>query len=458
MRSQHLKTRMPRQASRKRGQTTTPSVRSHKFPRATLITDPTTLKEKAHNLKSRDPSSHPPLHLRNPFKVRLSLAIGSTRPPPLLLSSISRAVSAMSARASGSDANAANGSASSRTHDHHDGSSGRAFTVEQKAAVIRVRRCKPTAFYDILGLEEVRATCTDAEIKKAYRKLSLLTHPDKNGYEGADEAFKMVSRAFQILSDPDKRSQYDKFGHDPDNRFASASAAASASPFANGFASSAAGPRGPMFEAELSPEELFRQFFAGGFGGPMAGFGGGPGFVFNLGGGPGIRVHQFGGARPRARPGGANAREQPQSLTSILTSLLPLILLFVFPILNGLFSSSGTAAGPRMAFDSPVSPYTKAHTSKTLGIKYYVNPSDVADYSSRQWSQLDSVAEKRYMHHLGNLCDYEQQQRGQLMQEAQGWFFQDTEKMERANKMPMTRCAELNKLTRKTQQQSGFSW
>ena len=93
----------------------------------------------------------------------------------------------MSAKASGSS-NTPNGEARHRTHN--DGSSGRAFTVEQKAAVIRVKRCKATAFYDILGLEEVKTTCTDSEIKKAYRKLSLLTHPDKNGYEGADEAFK----------------------------------------------------------------------------------------------------------------------------------------------------------------------------------------------------------------------------------------------------------------------------
>ena len=96
----------------------------------------------------------------------------------------------MSAKASGSDA--ANGSASQRHNTHHDGSTGRAYTVEQKAAVIRVRRCKATAFYDILGLEEVKSSCSDGEIKKAYRKLSLLTHPDKNGYEGADEAFKSM--------------------------------------------------------------------------------------------------------------------------------------------------------------------------------------------------------------------------------------------------------------------------
>lgn len=162
-----------------------------------------------------------------------------------------------------------NGSTNNRTHN--DGSSSRAFTAEQKAAVLRVRKCNTTAFYDILGLESVRSSIDDAGIKKAYRKLSLLTHPDKNGYDGADEAFKMVSRAFQILSDPGKKRQFDQFGGDPDNRFASQQAAGG-SPF-SGFGRSAGAARGGgMFEEEISPEELFRQFFGGGLGG--GGFGG----------------------------------------------------------------------------------------------------------------------------------------------------------------------------------------
>jgi DnaJ family protein B protein 12 len=93
----------------------------------------------------------------------------------------------MSARASGSDAKDADGA---KQRAHHDGSSGRSYTAEQRTTVIRVRRCGPTAFYDILGLESVRSSCSEADIKKAYRKLSLLTHPDKNGFDGADEAFK----------------------------------------------------------------------------------------------------------------------------------------------------------------------------------------------------------------------------------------------------------------------------
>jgi DnaJ homolog subfamily B member 12 len=75
----------------------------------------------------------------------------------------------------------------------------------------------------------------------------------------------VVSRAFQILSDAEKKSKYDQFGGDPDSRFPSSSAAASgASPF-SGFARSQG--RGPMYEDEISPEELFNRFFGGGMGG-----------------------------------------------------------------------------------------------------------------------------------------------------------------------------------------------
>jgi len=176
-----------------------------------------------------------------------------------------------SATASGADA--ANGGASARNREHNQGNQERKYTTEQAAAVIRIRRCKATAFYEIL---DVQTTCTDGEIKKAYRKQSLLTHPDKNGHAQADEAFKMVARAFSVLGDKDKRDKFDRFGTDPDSRFASAQQ--QQNPFAGfarrnaaGGAAGGGGGGGNMWEDEISPEEMFQRFFGGGFGGPFGG-------------------------------------------------------------------------------------------------------------------------------------------------------------------------------------------
>src|SRR5438105_1006862 len=72
-------------------------------------------------------------------------------------------------------------------------------------------------YYEILEIEK---TATPEEIKQAYRKLSLLWHPDKNPpekREEAEEKFKEISRAYQILSDSATRSLYDIYGEEFDN-------------------------------------------------------------------------------------------------------------------------------------------------------------------------------------------------------------------------------------------------
>ena len=66
-------------------------------------------------------------------------------------------------------------------------------------------------YYEVLG---VSRTASAEEIKKAYRKLALKHHPDRNkGNKEAEERFKEAAEAYAILSDPDKRAQYDQFGH-----------------------------------------------------------------------------------------------------------------------------------------------------------------------------------------------------------------------------------------------------
>ena len=65
-------------------------------------------------------------------------------------------------------------------------------------------------YYNILG---VNKTATPDEIKKAYRKLAIKYHPDKNpGDKSAEEKFKEINEAYDVLSDEKKRADYDSFG------------------------------------------------------------------------------------------------------------------------------------------------------------------------------------------------------------------------------------------------------
>lgn len=134
-------------------------------------------------------------------------------------------------------------------------------------------------FYQLLGVSK---TATPEEIKKAYRKLAMQYHPDKNqGNKKAEEKFKEISEAYEVLSDEKKRQGYDQFGH----------AGANGNPF---------GGAGGPFGAGGNP-------FGGGFGG-----GAGQGADFNdiFGDVFGDIFSGQAGGRGRSRAGGARGFQQ----------------------------------------------------------------------------------------------------------------------------------------------------
>lgn len=189
------------------------------------------------------------------------------------------------------------------------------YTPEMADVVKQVKKAK-----DLYGVLGVARDADEDTIKRAYKKLALKVHPDKNTAPGSDEAFKRVGKANAILLDPNERANYDRFGEASEHSAASSRGG-------GGMHADAAARQyyGRQREQEISPEDIFNAFFGQGAMGGIHGMQGARVFHGSNG-----RVHfQRGGAQPQQQQP-AEMFNDNASFAQKIQGLMPLFLLFLF--------------------------------------------------------------------------------------------------------------------------------
>lgn len=246
----------------------------------------------------------------------------------------------------------------------------RNYTEEHVQLVRQIKSKKD--YYSILGVEK---SCSVEEIRKAYRKLSLKVHPDKNKAPGAEEAFKKVGKAFKCLSDGDSRKQYDQTGLVDEFEYNQQ----------NNVRQRRRRTGNDFFDDDFDPDEIFRAFF-------------GQRDAFRN-----ARVN-----RTRTTDGGAHHREDlggngPNLM--LLLQLLPFLIIILLAYLP--FSE------PEYSLQKNYS-YQFKKTTENHGVEFFVkSPEFDQNYpmatSSRQ--DIENNVIKDYKHMLGRYCHMEMQRR-----------------------------------------------
>ncbi|KAI9535414.1 DnaJ (Hsp40), sub B, member 12 [Dissostichus eleginoides] len=242
--------------------------------------------------------------------------------------------------------------------------SAKPYTADQLEAVRKIKSCKD--YYQILGVEKA---ASEEDLKKAYRKLALKFHPDKNHAPGATEAFKAIGNAYAVLSNTDKRKQYDQYGEERTNPTRQR--------------------QHRDFEADISPEDLFNMFFGGGF--------------------PSSNVHVYRNGRMHFAHQNRQERrgeQQRDGGLALFVQMMPILILIVVSALSQMMVTQP----PYSLRYSPSAGYIQKRHTSNLKVLFYVGDRFNEEYSGKNLRNVEKSVEEDYISNLRNNCWKEKQQ------------------------------------------------
>ncbi|XP_060642523.2 dnaJ homolog subfamily C member 18 isoform X1 [Anolis sagrei] len=286
------------------------------------------------------------------------------------------------------------------------------YTKEQLLGVQRIKNSKN--YYEILGVER---EASEEELKRAYRKLALKFHPDKNCAPGATDAFKAIGTAFAVLSNPEKRLQYDQYGDEEE-------------PYTNL-------PRHynyyREFEADITPEEIFNMFFGGNF--------------------PTGNIHMFSHStmdppcyqqRNRHERTWTQEEEEedtrPQNSYSAFIQLLPVFIIIVVSVVTQLMATNP----PYSLFFKSNLGHTILRETQNLQVPYYVDKNFEHNYNGEELEELERQIEKEYIDHIQTSCRKEKQQKTELTHLAK--LYRDERLKQKAESLTLESCEKLSNI------------
>jgi len=286
------------------------------------------------------------------------------------------------------------------------------FTQDQVEAVKRIRKCKN--YYEILG---VGKDVSDSELKKSYRKLALAFHPDKNKAPGASEAFKAIGNAYAVLSDTEKKRQYDLYGDEDVSSPRSRGGR-------HGFYEYDDPSHG--FQGDMTAEEIFNMFFGGGMPGSN---------VYVRRGGRWHRQgqnsdHQNGHSHSNSHHGDASG-------FSAIFQLMPILLLILVSMLSSLLVSD-----PLYNLE-PTHKYNIQRKTNNMKISYYVKENFHSEFTG-SLRKLERQIEEEYIQHLRNACFREKSYKENLLWQAR--YSGNSNLLNKAHNYPTPSCHSLEKI------------